>query len=96
MKLFAAISLTALLALPAYAAPECASSQDVYDIMSGNYGESRQSAALSDRGYLVEVWANTETGTWTIIATSAEGVSCVVDQGAGFEIVEADPAGDPA
>lgn len=69
---------------PVFAQSNCASTKDVQEIMGGIYGEEKYASALSGRGYLVEVWANNETGTWTIIATSPEGISCVMDQGEGF------------
>lgn len=83
MKYLATAALVASCA-PAYAQTECAATQDVYDIMKGMYGEERHARGLSDRGFLTEIWGNEETGTWTIIATSPEGISCVLDQGQNF------------
>lgn len=87
MKYLAIVALMASCA-PAYAQSNCAETQDVYDIISNRYGEDRYTRGLSDRGYITEVWGNEQTGSWTIIATSADGVSCILDQGKGFSRVQ--------
>ena len=58
---------------------------------------TRQSIGLGDNNQVVEVFASTETGTWTITVTNPNGLTCLVASGQAFEDVakEAVP-GDPA
>ena len=80
---------------PAMAQPlDCNDSQSAWRNLNENYGETRQSVAAS-RGALVETWANTETGTFTVLITSPLGISCVAIQGtdwASTAPIDGDPA----
>ena len=38
-------------------------------------------------GAMVETFASLETGTWTIVVTPPEGLSCLVSSGTDFEVV---------
>ncbi|CUK09776.1 hypothetical protein Q8W37_08660 [Shimia thalassica] len=65
--------------------------------------QSKYSETLSARGLqghqtsatMVEVWASEETGTFTVIVTSPQGVSCVVAAGTDWfqSTEEAQPEG---
>lgn len=80
---------------PVMAQPICGASVDVWEGLRG-YGEERQSLGLTDDGAaLAETWGNEDSGTWTIIMTSPQGVSCIIAHGGGFSVervVEGDPA----
>lgn len=77
---------------------ECAARDTVLESLSERYGEIRQSAGLASNGALVEVHASPETGTWTITATLASGVTCLVASGENFEQLSETPppSGHPA
>ena len=65
--------------------------------LAENYGESRQSAGLAGTTALVEVFANLDTGSWTITVTRPDGSMCLMASGEGFQILaETLPAGAPA
>lgn len=71
----------------------CAPRDVVVDRLAGGYGETRQSIGLGAQGAVVEVFASTDTGTWTITVTSPAGVTCLVASGQSFEtLAEALPA----
>lgn len=74
----------------------CGIRERVLEHLQTSYGERRQAAGLAGEAQMVEVFASDDTGTWTILVTSASGVSCIVAAGAAFEIVPPPPAGDPA
>jgi len=78
--------------------PNCAPRAMVVDRLAGQYGETRQSMGLGGNNQVVEVFASPETGTWTIVVSTAAGLSCVVAAGQGFEnLAEPLPAkGKPA
>ena len=97
MKLIAtALALAVASCSPAMAqAPICAPTLEMWDGL-GEYGETRQSIAIHSEGdAAVETWANVDTGSWTVILTSPNGVSCIALHGQGWASmspVEGDPA----
>jgi hypothetical protein len=71
----------------------CAPRQIVLERLATKYGETRQSIGLGANNAVVEMFASTETGTWTITVTTPEGLTCLVASGQSFEtLAEALPA----
>lgn len=67
----------------------CNQQTEVEDRLTGNYGETRKSYGLSEiqgQFFLVETWANEETGTWTITVTGPNKITCLVSQGSNFTL----------
>ena len=86
------IALTAGMAT-AQNARNCAPREAVVDRLASGYGETRQSMGLGANNQVVEIFASTETGTWTITVTMPNGLTCLVASGQAFEeLVEALPA----
>lgn len=85
---------TALTLLPMAASAEqtCAPRQIVLEHLSERFGESRQSIGMGAEGRVVEVFASTDTGTWTITITLPNGMTCLIAAGDGFENLSEDPA----
>lgn len=77
---------------------QCADRERVIERLATAYGETRQSIGLGANNAVVEVFASTETGTWTITVTMPSGMTCLVASGQAFEAVseEVTPAGAPA
>jgi hypothetical protein len=98
--LAASLGFGALLAAtgPAFSqGANCAMRQQVLDRLATAYGETRQSIGLGESNQVVEVFASTETGTWTITVTNPNGLTCLVASGQAFEDVAKEAvAGDPA
>jgi hypothetical protein len=63
----------------------CADRQMVVERLQSRYGEVRQSIGLGQNNSVVEMFASTTTGTWTIVVTTAGGVSCLVASGESWE-----------
>ena len=86
------------LAASAEARSTCAPRETVVDRLASSYGETRQSMGLGANNHVMEIFASTETGTWTITVTSPKGTTCLVASGQAFEpALEALPAaGDDA
>ena len=97
MRSFLSACLIGLLATSAPAqVNNCAPRPMVLERLSDRFGETRQSIGLDGSGVQVEVFANEQTGTWTIILTNPHGLSCVVSAGESFERLHEElPAGDP-
>ena len=49
--------------------------------LEDSYGESRMGAGLRGSASVFEIWASASSGTWTILVTNTEGVSCVMASG---------------
>jgi hypothetical protein len=82
--LTAATLALATCSAPVYAQARCGPTDDAYEVLTNKYGEERHSYGAVQGG-IIETWVNDVTGSWTIIATSADGVSCIVMSGMGFE-----------
>jgi len=63
----------------------CAPRQMVLDRLANQYGETRQSIGIGANNAVVEMFASTDTGTWTITVTTPEGLTCLVASGQSFE-----------
>ena len=74
----------------------CAPHPVVLERLADGYGESRQSIALGANNAVVETFANTDSGTWTITVTQPGGLTCLVAHGQAFQhVAEALPNTDP-
>lgn len=84
------------LALPATVqAQACAPRDVVLARLAETYGETRQSIGLGPNNQMIEVFASDATGTWTITATRASGMTCLVASGQAYEtLAEALPSPD--
>lgn len=63
----------------------CAERERVLAQLTQKYGEARQGMGLAANNSVVEVFASTETGSWTITVTSPNGVTCLVASGQAYE-----------
>jgi len=87
--LFACAFLVALL-WPTEAATHartCGERQKILTRLAQTYGEEIRSKALTDGRWLFELFASEETGTWTTLITSPEGISCVTGTGTDWESI---------
>jgi hypothetical protein len=76
----------------------CAPRAVVVEKLATQFGESRQSMGLGGNNQVVEIFASAETGSWTIVVSTPQGISCVVAAGQGYESMaeQLPPAGKPA
>ena len=71
----------------------CGPREMVVNRLAEGYGETRQSMGIGSNNSVVEIFASSETGTWTITVTSPNGLTCLVASGQAFEeLAEALPA----
>ena len=90
---FAALGTTLAALVAAHPAPARAQAQTVcgertkfLEHLGKSYAESPVAMGLASNGSILEVLAS-EKGTWTIIITMPNGVSCVVASGEAWEEV---------
>ena len=84
--------------LPAFSAgqPPCGARDAIVEKLSAGYGEAFAGGGLQNSNAIIEVWFSQEKGTWTILMTQANGMSCIMATGTnwreGFPAVKV-PAG---
>jgi hypothetical protein len=69
----------------AQAQSQCGPRAGVVAQLADQFGETRRSMGLAANTTVMEVYANDETGTWTIALTMPDGVTCLVAAGQSFE-----------
>lgn len=71
---------------------QCGPRDGILGQLRNRYGESRQAMGLAGNNAVVEIFANTRTGTWTVTGTFADGLTCLIASGEAYDPV-AEPAG---
>lgn len=87
-KLYSAIIALSVYPATALSQAQCAPRDLVIAGLAANYGETRQTVGMESRGGIVETYANTDTGSWTITVTTAEGIMCLIASGEAFERID--------
>jgi hypothetical protein len=85
---------------PAYAA-NCAARDTVIARLQTAFSEDLKVGGLQkvrSKHSVMEIWASDETGTYTVLLTDANGISCIVAAGTDFfkAIPKDDPEGVPS
>jgi hypothetical protein len=79
-------------------AQTCALRADVIDRLQRKFGESLRVGGLQmvqGAQHVMEIWASGETGTYTVILTNANGISCIVAAGTDFfRATKSEPSSD--
>jgi len=84
----AALSAAMLANTPAAEAegrPSCAKRDQVVRKLEERFGETLRSIGLHQTDGVVEVYSSDETGTWTILMTRPDGMSCLMSSGQMWE-----------
>jgi hypothetical protein len=63
----------------------CADRTTVVQRLETRFGEVRQAMGLNRGNSVIEVYASAETGSWTILVTDPNGVSCLIASGELWE-----------
>ncbi|WP_069300129.1 hypothetical protein [Neptunicoccus sediminis] len=97
-KLLFALSLGFLGVILAHSAAQsqpasCAERTRVVERLQTKYGETRRSIGLAANNGVIEVFASAHSGSWTIVITRPDGMTCLVAAGESYESVN-DPAQD--
>ncbi len=80
---------------PALAQSNCAPRDVVVERLAEKYGEVVVDQGLTSEG-LAEMYANTDTGTWTFTITSPNEITCLIASGEMFTTMAPLAIGDPA
>jgi hypothetical protein len=76
----------AALAPPAHAMV-CAPREGLVAALTGSYGETLAARGLQNARSIVELWTSAETGTFTVLVSRADGISCVLSTGTHWAVV---------
>ncbi|WP_092857131.1 hypothetical protein [Albimonas pacifica] len=77
----------------------CGARAEVVSRLKAKYGETRRGYGLQRGQAVVEIYASSETGSWTIIMSMPNGLACLVAAGENWAAPGAEAAeapGDPA
>lgn len=85
--LVAAVLLLLLTAVPAGGQPACFDRTALFAQLDADFAEAPIALGLTDDGALLEVVASPDGRTWTIALTLANGASCVLATGIGWETI---------
>ena len=102
MRLFIFLMLYAAIIVAAFVGPShaqearCAPHDTLSAALARTFKETVVSMGLIGNGQMLEVYAS-EKGTWTIVYTLPNGISCMVASGSAFEQITAkwQPPGVP-
>lgn len=73
-------------------AASCASRDTVVERLKSEYSEAPTAGGLQivkDKHTLVEVWSSEETGSFTVMLTRPDGLTCIVATGTDWHQVDA-------
>ena len=76
--------------------PACGRHDVVVARLAEVFGEAVQSVGMTSDGMIAEIFFSDETGTWTILVTRPDNISCMLASGTLWEpnIKPLDPPGD--
>ena len=82
----AAVAVLGFQPMPLGAAQDtpCAERSNVIDTLGSQYKESPRAIGLVSMEAVLEIFVS-ETGTWTVVVTDPQGVSCVLAAGQSWE-----------
>ena len=63
----------------------CGARESVVENLGQKYGEVRRGGGLTGSTAIYEIWASEETGSWTILKTTPNGLACVMAVGEGWQ-----------
>ncbi len=75
----------------------CGTRDSVVAKLGDKYGEVRRGGGLAGPTAIFEIWASEATGSWTILKTTPNGLTCIMAVGDGWhdDAGEAIASGDP-
>lgn len=80
---------------PAFAQTACGPREHIVGRLHQQFAENLTGGGLQTAQSLLELWTSAKTGTWTLIVTQTNGISCIVASGTNWhqEAPTIEPAG---
>lgn len=85
MVIVAAVTTAIAVTKPATALDACAPRNEVITALGQKFAEAPTAIGLTSDGRVIEVFANANGGTFTIIITTTAGLSCVAVEGEAWQ-----------
>lgn len=94
-RLFAASLVFGTVALgpPAFAQATCLPREHMVDSLSSRFSETLAGGGLQTEHRLIEIWRSADSGSFTILMTRPDGISCVLAAGDNWHDSAPMPAG---
>jgi len=89
-------AVTTLAPTPATAMEICRERHEIADLLTNQRQEQHFASGLQASVQLIELWVSDETGTWSILVTKPDGMSCLVASGTSWTEQLMQPAGLPS
>jgi hypothetical protein len=74
----------------------CGNPVDIAERLAVEFGEAPAARGIDAGGDLVVIYANPETGTWTVLLALPNGPACIVSTGTSWEPIAHVPTGRPS
>jgi len=68
----------------------CGKRESMISSLKQKFGESERGMGLSGAEAVIEIWSSDETGTWTIVMTRPNGITCVMAAGESWMDIPAE------
>ncbi|MDZ4096507.1 MAG: hypothetical protein U1D35_16540, partial [Paracoccaceae bacterium] len=68
----------------AHAQTVCTQRQSIVEQLSTKHTEQLSALGYQTGAQVLEVWSSSETGSWTLLVTRPDGISCVVATGSNW------------
>ncbi|QDY69961.1 hypothetical protein [Qingshengfaniella alkalisoli] len=78
--------MAALAPPAAHAQMRCAERGKLITFLLEKFSENLSGGGLQTSNVIIELWVSSETGTFTILATTAGGLSCVIASGSHWHM----------
>lgn len=65
----------------------CHDYQTIVETLDKRYGETPASLGLQTNGNMLQVFASSESGSWTILSVAPSGIGCIVAAGRHWQSV---------
>lgn len=79
--------VTAMIPAALSAQSNCAPRASIIEKLSSNYAEALTGGGIQNANTVLEVWTSNKTGSFTVLVTHANGLSCIVASGQNWSSV---------
>lgn len=83
-----AAALAVSMPVAASAQAPCGPLDQLAELLEREYGEAVHSEGLADSGAIMQLWANPETGSWSIVIILPDGLACLPAAGSAYSRLE--------
>lgn len=79
--------LACVIATPAVAQAPCGKRDAMVPALAEKYGEAPLFMGISSEGFTTEIFGSAGGGTWTVIMTRPDGLTCIMAAGTSWQAI---------